>query len=383
MPAAGFLFAREQRLVDDQSLRVNCIDATRLLLAVAVIFSHSYPLTGSASEPLLAWSGGQKSFGDIAVDVFFLLSGFLIVKSWLYSRGMRDYLHRRILRIYPGYMVTMVVSLLLAAASSGSVRQFMSELHFKHFLKALFTFDYSVLNGPAGSFLGNPYHAVNGSLWTIALEFSCYLAIALYGLFGLYQYRRLSLLVLTAMLAGYEFRLFRGENPNTALWGLGCVFMAGSALFLFRDRVPRSRLMLLACLGATVAGVFKSPWLNAVFPVTAAYVTFYAVMRPAPAWLAWTHRADLSYGTYLYGFVIQQSVIYWLKIEQPAALFFVSAAVTLAFAAASWFLVESPCLKLKRHSFDDHDPVRSLLKTRPPAESPAAVFERAETTGEA
>jgi len=68
----------------DSSMRNNNIDALRLLLAVLVIFSHSYALgLGSeAREPLALATRGQLTLGNLAVDWFFVLSGFLIAQSW-------------------------------------------------------------------------------------------------------------------------------------------------------------------------------------------------------------------------------------------------------------------------------------------------------------
>jgi len=64
--------------------RLNNIDALRLILAVLVLFSHCYPLaTGSEQdEPLFVFSRGQLTLGGLAVDCFFILSGYLIVQSW-------------------------------------------------------------------------------------------------------------------------------------------------------------------------------------------------------------------------------------------------------------------------------------------------------------
>src|ERR1700722_18544978 len=92
-------------------VKLNSLNAIRLALALLVIFSHSYPLSGTPSpDPLSFASHGQDSFGILAVNLFFLISGMLITSSWLRSKSMQDYLMKRFLRIYPGYIVAMLFS---------------------------------------------------------------------------------------------------------------------------------------------------------------------------------------------------------------------------------------------------------------------------------
>jgi peptidoglycan/LPS O-acetylase OafA/YrhL len=94
----------------------NNIDLLRLVLAALVIFSHSYPLL-HVPEPVRLATRGQRSAGELAVDGFFILSGFLIARSWQSSRGLGDYLRRRVFRIYPGFLVAILFSGLIAAPS--------------------------------------------------------------------------------------------------------------------------------------------------------------------------------------------------------------------------------------------------------------------------
>jgi peptidoglycan/LPS O-acetylase OafA/YrhL len=98
-------------MMEEPGLRHNNIDALRLILAVLVIFSHSYVLgTGSeAAEPLLRATRGQLTLGALAVDWFFVLSGFLIAQSWERIRALGPFLVKRARRIYPGFIVAVAV----------------------------------------------------------------------------------------------------------------------------------------------------------------------------------------------------------------------------------------------------------------------------------
>src|SRR5215469_16057788 len=95
--------------------RNRTFDFLRLFFATLVLLSHAPEITGGNRHRELfdriAHSG--LTFGEIAVDGFFLLSGYLILKSWLADPKLMDYLRKRFLRIVPGYVVAVIVSVLL------------------------------------------------------------------------------------------------------------------------------------------------------------------------------------------------------------------------------------------------------------------------------
>src|SRR5487761_1170379 len=81
--------------------RDNNFNLLRFLAAFAVLISHSFSLaTGvSDAEPLRAAYG--LTWGDIAVDVFFVTSGFLVTASLLKRRSATAFVWARVLRIFP------------------------------------------------------------------------------------------------------------------------------------------------------------------------------------------------------------------------------------------------------------------------------------------
>ena len=89
----------------------NNFDFLRLLFAVWVIITHSYPLTGQPEQDLL-WkiTNGQTVFSYISVRGFFAISGYLIIQSLLRSNNLIDYYWKRILRIFPALFVVLLFS---------------------------------------------------------------------------------------------------------------------------------------------------------------------------------------------------------------------------------------------------------------------------------
>ena len=323
--------------------RRNSLNFLRLVFALAVIVSHTWPVGGYGSDPEIA----GLDLGTWAVAGFFAISGYLIANSRLHL-SIDMFLIRRVLRIYPGYLVCLAViavgfAPLSAALGSGPV-QWGSDATFvvHNLLLKVFqgTIDDTLVNAPYGP-------AWNGSLWTLIYEFLCYLAIgALLSIAS--RWRRalvVTALVLTATLWSVATHIgATGIVPSFAF--LGSIFFAGSTIALFADRIPLDwRLGLLALVLAAVgANAHETPWLAAL-PIAYACM-WLGVVLPF-------HRVgrtnDISYGVYIYAWPIQQLVLVCLGARRlPVGVaVIVSIACTLPLAAASWFLVEKRALALK------------------------------------
>lgn len=94
---------------------VNCLDGLRGLAALWVVLSHAQILTGMRDIPVLSWGG-------VAVDLFMMLSGFLMThhyilrreaEPWDSPRTAITFWCRRYFRIAPLYYVLLVIALVL------------------------------------------------------------------------------------------------------------------------------------------------------------------------------------------------------------------------------------------------------------------------------
>jgi len=91
----------------------NNFGALRLFFAVLVILCHSPILVdGNGSREILSRISGTVTFGRLGLDGFFLISGYLITKSFQDSRTIGEYVLKRILRIYPAYVVAFLLCIL-------------------------------------------------------------------------------------------------------------------------------------------------------------------------------------------------------------------------------------------------------------------------------
>jgi peptidoglycan/LPS O-acetylase OafA/YrhL len=331
----------------------NSFGAFRLLFAVLVILSHSPELIdGNRSRELLTNAFGTLSFGEFAVDGFFLISGYLVTKSFEASSSAGEYLLKRVLRIYPAFVLAYALCIALGPFVGGQLEELPIYLTSKNMV---------LLTPPEmpGVFSGTPYPLLNGAMWTIAYEFRCYLLVLIFGALGLLSRRWLlslltvSALVLTAahseMWGWFPPRImpYLG-NPEASVTFAG-IFGCGALFYLCRGRIRYDwRLAVLAACGL-IALMFVPRLAQAAVAILGGYLLFWAVFNlKSPTLARIGHKVDISYGTYLYAWPVQKVLIWLNPAISPWLLFVGATAAASGFGYASWRLIEKPFLSLKR-----------------------------------
>jgi len=330
----------------------NNFDALRLAAALMVLVGHAYVLSGrSPAEPLAAHTG-VGGLGELGVSVFFVISGFLVTMSFERAGSAAAYLANRVLRIAPG----LAVSLALTAWALGPL---VTNLAASEYFARPQTWLYVARNAllyPVtyllpGVFERNPYPAaVNGSLWTLRLEFTFYLLPPLLARLG--WLGRSGLATVAAAAAAAYLVLAAAGHPAVLLiaarnfW----LFAAGAALYVWRDSPFLKRPFWP---GLALAAFAVSLPLRAVTPFVAPLALPLLVaafaLRPLPGLRSVSRAGDLSYGVYIYAFPVQQALMQALGPERLGTAAFVglTLAAVLPLAALSWRFVERPALGLK------------------------------------
>jgi peptidoglycan/LPS O-acetylase OafA/YrhL len=355
---------------------INLFLPIRLTLALLVIFSHSFPLSrgNNDTEPLM-WLIGEMTIGDVSVGLFLAVSGFLVTRSWETSSTTQAFLLKRVLRVFPGFCALMALqAFVLAPLASRSPfvgyswRQ-LGLLAFEVVDLVGYGFPYGGLLTP---FPDNPLpFEMNGSLWTVRYEFLCYLLIAV----AWRVFRRRAWLlaaafatVLTILATGWlppwHWVLTAAFGDITPWPRLLAYFLAGALFYRLRGRIPHDpRLALLAAVMLATVAATWSPGLKIAMPIGGVYLLFWVAYHPRLVLLPGLDLGDLSYGTYLYGFPIQQSVMMWISpvwSMDPYRLAAISAGLSLVAGAISWHAVEKPFLTLKpRGRPDPSSPTKS------------------------
>ena len=324
----------------------NSFDLLRLFAAVLVLYSHQHVLLGMVEPRLFNWT----TLGGAGVAIFFFLSGFLVWSTWVRDPELKRFFVRRSLRIFPVLWFVVLLTVLVSVLFSRLVASdyFSLSETWRYLNSSLLV----VRRGLPDVFVDNPNpFAVNGSLWTLPVEFLYCESVAFIGSVSLVQWNwlmavSLGLVVLAAafgpsitgdrfipnlkMVAilwwGTIFRFVRGRPAaEKKMWamGLGLAFL----VFVFLESRGVERAGTLAFAVALVLIAQRVSWGSLV-----------------------TDRlGDLSCGMYIFVLPVQQTVV---ALVSPLDWSFgahlgVSFLATSALAYGSWYLLEKCSLRFK------------------------------------
>ena len=348
--------------------RFGGLDALRALAALSILEFHAVGIYARGSAPD-AWTHDWVARLDVGVPIFFLLSGFLLYRPFARARAerrqpsVRNYAWRRVLRIFPGYWVALVVAV-LALGLSGALAP--------RYLLLLQSYSKDTVAG------GLP------QAWTLCVEVAFYAFLPLWAALV----RRTNapelpaLALLFAVSLAYKLVVLGavvGDHVGAvdpwiiALPAYWDMFAMGMALAVVSTRraipghpamwwLAAAALFVLSAKGAGLAHpsvegfthtqVMVRHYLYAgiAFCVLAAGLTGPRPLEAAPL----RALGRISYGIYLYHLTVLGLLGKWdlAQLEDHVHPYILWSAFgiagTLVLAAASWFAVERPALSLRR-----------------------------------
>lgn len=325
----------------------------RLSAALLVLASHSFDLTGQR-EPLGKLTGFLTG-GGLAVDVFFFISGYVVTQS-AFRRDLFTFCAARALRILPGLALVTVLTVVFGAAvtSLSQGQYWSSSMTWDYLWNALL---FPIRFELPGVFETLPLTSVNGSLWTLPFEVSMYLCSALLIVARLRDGRAYCALAVVLFISYFVAVRQLGLNwqnrgpellPGVQLFNFlsfGCLYFAGAAMATcswLRPNMPVGLIALGLLAGVPLLGRFAEPVFLVALPLAIHWLAFAA---PTGRFLA----ADISYGTYLYAFPVQQAIINGMGPQiGPVALTLAAIPPSLLLGLMSWKAIEKPALNLKR-----------------------------------
>lgn len=296
----------------------NNFDFLRILFASFVIIAHSYHLLDPLSRDPFSKFIFHTDISTLGVFGFFALSGYLIAQSQQNAKSLLVFLKKRFLRIMPGLIVAVALVVFVMGpllTNWPTVDYLASSKVYVYFLKTIFFLPTD--NLLPGVFEQNPLPYINGSLWTLRYEVFCYLSICSFFIFRGQQ--RLFAVILFSLLFVLRSLHIQGvisvsqgmDGHLGNLLNLSYTFYAGVLLKTFEAWALRyKRVIFLVSFASLLASkclplqVEHSLFL-AVFPffVLSAGLLYLKVLQ-VPAKIG-----DISYGTYIYAFPIQQALI--------------------------------------------------------------------------
>lgn len=332
--------------------RNNNFNLIRVLAALSVMLSHSF-MVADAAEPFYAKT--HLTLGTMAVDVFFITSGFLVTASLINRRSLLAYFSARALRIFPALVVNVWLTVFLVGSFFTVLplsAYFANPATWKYLLKDSIVVTGLVYNLP-GVFTNTSDRTVNGPLWSISFELRCYVLLALVwaiwrgpktGLSHLFKFSIATIAIVSLALRLTGHFAWASDDGYPQLFFM---FFTGASFYLFREHVILSPVLFWVCAAALGLSTFNQNLFFVIYTFAAAYMVFYLAYMPGGAVRAYNRLGDYSYGIYIYGFIVQQGLRVLLPHLDWWQSMMIAVPVVLIPATLSWHLLEKRALRFK------------------------------------
>jgi len=321
----------------------NCFDFLRFFFAANILLAHLCELSQNENLFFLSYF----SNASIAIKGFFVISGFLVAKSYTNTPSLKEYFIKRAKRILPAYSVVLLFSALtLSFFSSFSFLDYFSDINVYQYLgwnSIFLNFMHPCL---PGLFENNLMCAVNGALWTLKVEEGFYIVLPF--IFYAINKSKKPFLILGSLYVLsllYWFVMdFYLNQPLLAkqLPGYLAYFAIGIFLFLNFDFVLQNKKTLLAlAILLLIFSNYLDLQIDVFYPAAFGLIVIIAAYS-LPLLNNFGKYGDFTYGLYIYHFPIIQLFRQYDLFEKynPILMGITVILITLFFAVLSWFLIE-------------------------------------------
>lgn len=348
------------------AFRFNNFDLLRLIAALQVVILHSVGILQIDPPTII---GGLLQFFHLfpGVPIFFFISGFLISKSYESNHKLSEYSQNRVLRLYPGLIVCVLLSFILIFVSG-----YMATTNTGFFdWGLLFVAKTTILQFYNPEFMrGYGDGVLNGSLWTITVELQFYFLVPIiYTMFKLREQGNTNLklisLIIFFLLVNRVYANIPADYHNEIIYKLvGVSFFPWFYMFLFGIFVQKNfdffhKLLagkfLLVFVLYCVVGYFAKRYqidlgnnINPLIYVLLIAVAFSFAYSFTDLSKKILNGNDISYGAYIYHMPVVNFMLY-LGYSEDIKYAFYAFIITVALAIASWVFIEKRSLALKKH----------------------------------
>lgn len=338
-----------------KNTRENNFNIIRLSAALLVIYVHSFSIFNTTKkEPIVSFLHLGFGLGEFAVTVFFIISGYLITASYIKSGTNFQYFKARVLRIYPGLIVVMLLTAFL-------VGPFLTRLDIKSYFQSIEVYLYPIKGIPLftatsflpGLFTENHYpNAVNGSLWTLFWEFLCYIGVAVLGNLKILNKLTVQLMMACVIVTSVILSFFSKDqfimHSLVIVLPLFLAFFTGMLFYFIKSNIKFEIKWTCIVLISFIILSNENLSFTNLYLLPLAYLVFALSYSKHIRFYHFGSKYDISYGTYIYAFLIQQ-ILY--QVTEGSLPFFVnvtlSIVITIPFAFLSYVLIEKPIMKFK------------------------------------
>lgn len=330
----------------DTHLETNQFNFLRFFAAFLVFFGHGYVLLGIHPNTVLSHSLG--------VYIFFAISGYLISMSWDKDPSLFRYFIRRSIRIFPALIVCTLLTVFVFGPifTRLTIGEYFTNYAILVYIKNIFLHISYYL---PGVFENNPVlNAVNGSLWSLPVEFLMYILVSILGISIGTIYIKYIVLIIFLIFLGLtkywalstqDIIIIYGMDLKTIIY-TGVYFWAGAMLYHFNFKKYFSFETFVISF---IMLIFLFQW-NTIYSWVSYFLIPFVVLSfgfSSCKYLHFFNKADYSYGLYIYAFPVQQIFVYLYPSSSIYIHLVVGFIITMILAIFSWHLIEKPSLKFK------------------------------------
>ncbi|EPD78806.1 acyltransferase [Atopobium sp. oral taxon 199] len=296
------------KLSDVAESRVNNLNLMRFVAAIFVIISHCYSVVlGSDAGDFVYRHTKQLTFGGMSVGLFFVFGGFLIARSCEHHSDAKTFFKQRVSRLFPELIFVVSASALVLGPLVSTLapgEYFTNPQTYRYFLNSFLIMVHEL----PGVFTNNPLgNTVNASLWTLPVEFCCYILCFIGFKLTRFNQKRF-ILASVPVVALIVLYVWKFSPQQLSVVRAVVLFYIGVAFWVFRDKI---RIHTAAGIVATAAFCVL---LYAKLDVLATmllfpYVCFWLGYGTGGRFSNFGKKFELSYGIYLWAFPIQQTLV--------------------------------------------------------------------------
>jgi peptidoglycan/LPS O-acetylase OafA/YrhL len=310
-----FLKLSDRRL----DLKNNAFDILRLLLALMVVYGHSWTYgfgQGSVSLKIKDMQN-EIGFGELAVYGFFVISGFLITASLFRSKGLADFFTKRFLRIMPGFwacllVLSVVFAPILYSIVHGDFFGYFGKLGlegYKYFWSNILL---EIKQTSIGDILAkSKIGKLDDPLWSLIFEARAFILLAIFWAIGVFRNKFLIFIPIAffwfsyygvTFIPGYRdwFSIWVGD------WKIACLFtyfFVASAFYVWKDKIAMDWKLFVLALVLAIYCISINQF-AIISPLAVTYGLLF-ISSTLPIKRIPKKIGDLSYGVYIYSAPIQ------------------------------------------------------------------------------
>jgi len=329
----------------------NFFTPLRFIFAYMVLVGHAFVVIGgqSDSEPQFFY---ELTFSYMAVNLFFIASGFLVTGSMLYRKNIASFASARILRIFPALIVHVLLMMFVFGLMTTTL-PFIDYLTHPDTLKQPFVVLSFIETNMAlpGILPNNSEHFASATLWTLRYELLAYIGTFLVFSLGLMKRRWMILaqflIFACALPLAYQLGIYE-KLPATlqACLRFGLCYGLGAAIYAYRDKL-KFHILVIPALILLTALTHNTVMFEVIGVITAAYMLFWAAYVILPSLAFLKKFDDISYGLYIYHWATLQGIHNVLPGISIWALIALTTPMAIGFSMMSWQYVEKPALSYK------------------------------------